>query len=399
MSGKRVSETRRDILRQVYHSNLDGVEAGPARRDPRPSPRQGRRLRYLRVLFVLPLLLLWGYSLDRNLAQHPSSPVHEQTGLLTDSVAELVESFRGAAGVASAPAGTIVGSHEPIEAPAPQARRAELSYLELTRAAPLPLAELFGLDVHTIVVDPGHGGRDPGASGPSGLAEKEVTLDVALRLRDQLRRSGRYRVLLTREQDESVSLRERVDFANAQGADLFVSLHLNALPVAEPTVVETYYFGAHSDEMAREVARAENRGSGYGLGEFRAMIEKLGDSLKYQESRRLARLIQGRLYRRLREENRDIVSWGVKSAPFVVLLGVDMPSVLAELTTLSNPREEQRLKRDAYREKIAATLAASIADYLNQVPDARGPLTGAHDNGNESGKKVKTEGETPTQEG
>ncbi len=359
-------------------------------------------MRYLGVLVALPLMVVWAHGLDGVPTGHPRDPGQEWAGLLAEGVAELVDSLRGEPGMVQHPAGTGAASHEPMGLPDPQALTHDgsgMSYLELARSAPLPLAELFGLDVHTIVIDPGHGGRDPGASGPSGLAEKEVTLDIALRLRDRLRQSGGYRVLLTRDQDESVPLRKRVDFANDNGADLFVSLHLNALPVKEPTVIETYYFGAHSDETALKLARAENRGSEYGLGEFRAMIEKLGDSLKYQESRRLARLIQRRLYRRLKTENREIVSWGVKSAPFVVLLGVDMPSVLAEITTLSNPREEQRLKRGTYREKIAAVLAASITDYLNQVPVARGPLTGAHHNGNESGKKVKTEVETPAQEG
>jgi N-acetylmuramoyl-L-alanine amidase len=253
------------------------------------------------------------------------------------------------------------------------------------------LAALFGLGVRTIVIDAGHGGRDPGAIGPAGLQEKEVTLDVATRLYHRLRAHSALRVLMTRTGDQSLSLKERVAFANARGADLFLSIHVNALPVEQPTVVETYYFGPQSDPAALRVAQVENRGSEYVMAEFREIIEKLDDSFKHQESRRLAKAIQGSLYRNIRHyHNAALVSWGIKSAPFIVLLGADMPSVLTEVTTLSNRREERRLKTESYRRQIASYLEQGLVEYLGMNRRQEGPTIGANTDGSNDPKEDQT---------
>ena len=264
-------------------------------------------------------------------------------------------------------------------------------YLEWVSDEQMSIAEVFGLGVRTIVIDPGHGGRDPGASGPTGLREKDVTLDVAKRLRYRLEKTTNYRILLTREDDRKVTLKERVRFANAQGADLFISLHVNYLPMEKHRVIETYYFGPQSDPEALRLAEMENRDSEYSMGDFRTTIEKIGNTFKYQESRQLATLIQKSLYGNIRRENLSMLSSGIKTAPFVVLLGVDMPSVLTEISTLSNRDEEKQLSKGAYRDRIARYLEQGIVEYLGSTPQNTGPILGANQNGVEKEDEVATE--------
>jgi N-acetylmuramoyl-L-alanine amidase len=226
------------------------------------------------------------------------------------------------------------------------------------------LASLFGLEVRTVVIDPGHGGRDPGARGPSGLAEKDVTLDIARQLKNRLERRPGFNVLMTRDSDSKVTLRQRVEFANSHAADVLVSIHVNYLPQEPPTIVETYYFGPQSDEAGLELARLENQGSEYSMGAFSKMINRIGDTFRHQESRTLAHAIQSSLYRNLRSHNKRIQNVGIKTAPFVVLLGAEMPSVLAEVTCISNREEERRLATPEYRKQIAAYLEEGITKYL-----------------------------------
>lgn len=264
-------------------------------------------------------------------------------------------------------------------------------YLAWVADEQVSIAELFGLGVRTIVIDPGHGGRDPGASGPTGLREKEVTLDVAKRLRDRLAENTGYRILLTREDDRKVTLKRRVRFANEHGADLFISLHVNYLPAEEHRVIETYYFGPQADPEALRLAEIENRDSEYSMGDFRTTIEKIGNTFKYQESRDLATLIQKSLYGNIKRENLDMISSGIKTAPFVVLLGVNMPSVLTEISTLSNRDEEKQLSTGKYRDKIARYLEQGIVEYLGSTPRNAGPILGANQNGVEEEDEIATE--------
>jgi N-acetylmuramoyl-L-alanine amidase len=232
----------------------------------------------------------------------------------------------------------------------------------------MPMADLFNLKVQTIVIDPGHGGIDPGATGQRGLKEKDVTLDIARRLRDKLAASGDYRVLLTREEDRKVFLKERVAFAKANHADLFISIHINSLPPGAESVnyLETYYFGPHTNQRSLELAEKENRESDYAIGDFRGVIARIGDTLKTQESRDLADSIHRHLFSDLKRINHDLHDAGSKTGPFMVLLGVDVPSVLVEVSCISNKAEETRLGRPEYRDSVADFLKSGIVEYLER---------------------------------
>ncbi|HTR45467.1 MAG TPA: N-acetylmuramoyl-L-alanine amidase, partial [Thermodesulfovibrionales bacterium] len=220
--------------------------------------------------------------------------------------------------------------------------------------------------VKTIMIDPGHGGSDPGTVGRMGTKEKDITLDIAKRLKERLGKYRSYRVLMTREDDTSVPLNKRVEMARSNHADLFISIHLNYLPAKPINIIETYYFGPSGDAKTRELAEKENAGSRYGLSDFRKMIEKLGETMKLQESKQLANAIQENLFVNIRKLDGSVRDFGVKRAPFVVLLGVDVPAVLAEVACLSNGKEERDLNTERYRESIANYLEAGILNYLNK---------------------------------
>ena len=247
----------------------------------------------------------------------------------------------------------------------------------------VPIANLFGLEVRTIVIDPGHGGRDPGAVGPTGLAEKDVTLDVAKRLQRRLERDYGYTILMTRDDDRKLSLHQRVDFTKEHDADLFISIHVNALPVDTLTTVETYYFSPEGDTKTRRVAARENKDSDYSYADLVNSFEKIGNTMKFQESKQLATSIQRTLYRNIRRINGDVTDWGVRSGPFVVLLGVEVPAVLAEISVISNKAEEAKLYTAEYREQLAAALVAGVVDYLKPPSEPREPTEYATDNGNQ----------------
>ncbi len=237
-------------------------------------------------------------------------------------------------------------------------------YHGLATARHVELRKVFGLGVKTIMIDPGHGGAALGAVGKGGTAEKSLNLDIARRLKAALERDTDYRILMTREDDREVSLKGRVDLANESKADLFISLHVNALPSKPIDIVETYYFGPTKDRQTLELAAEVNEGSDYSYSEYAEVIREIANQLKYQESRRLARLVQDSLYRSVRQRKPDVQDFGVKRAPFLVLLGVDMPGVLVEVACLSNTGAEERLKDPAYRETIAQSIRDGILRYL-----------------------------------
>jgi N-acetylmuramoyl-L-alanine amidase len=199
-----------------------------------------------------------------------------------------------------------------------------------------------------------------------GTMEKDITLDIARRLKAHLVQNGRTHVLMTREDDLFVPLHQRVALAREAKADLFISIHLNYLPRKPINIVETYYFGPSDDKKTLRLAEQENVGSEYGLSDFREIMEKMGKTMKLQESKEFAKSIQANLFLNSRKHSEDIQNHGVKRAPFVVLLGVDVPAVLAEVSCLSNREEEQELNSESHRENIATSLAAGIFDYLNK---------------------------------
>jgi N-acetylmuramoyl-L-alanine amidase len=241
---------------------------------------------------------------------------------------------------------------------------AELSAVADSRN--VTLSRMFGLKIKTIMIDAGHGGADSGTVGKMGTKEKDITLDIAKRLRQHLAAKGNYRILMTRENDSAVPLNKRVEMAKTSKADLFISVHLNYLPQKPINIIETYYFGPSTDANILSLAEKENAGLEYGLSDFRAIVEKLGKTMKLQESREFAESIQSNMVLNSRKQNSSIQDFGVKRAPFVVLLGVEVPSVLAEVSCLSNREEEKELQAEGHRENIARYLALGIFDYLNK---------------------------------
>jgi N-acetylmuramoyl-L-alanine amidase len=227
-------------------------------------------------------------------------------------------------------------------------------------------SRMLGLKIKTIMIDAGHGGTASGTIGKMGTMEKDITLDIAKRLKTHLIKSGRYHVLMTREDDSTVPLEKRVTLTHEAKADLFISIHLNYLPRKPTNIIETYYFGPSTDEKTLKLAQQENAGSEYGLSDFKEVMERLGKTLKLQESKEFAESIQANLFLNSRKHTEDIQNHGVKRAPFVVLLGVDVPAVLAEVSCLSNHEEERELNSESHRENIARYLAAGLFDYLNK---------------------------------
>lgn len=221
---------------------------------------------------------------------------------------------------------------------------------------------VFPLPVTRIVIDPGHGGEQEGTVAPLGGTEKEITLDIGLRLRALLEAEG-FQVAMTREGDVEVALDERARLANEAEGDVFVSIHVNSIPDRRTRGVETYVLGATDDPFLARLARSENQDSGYSLADLRELLDGLYADLRYEESRRLARAVQGELYGSLRRLNPEVRDWGIKAAPFIVLIHTRMPAILVEVACLSNREEARLLARESYRQYIALSLFAGIRSY------------------------------------
>ena len=200
------------------------------------------------------------------------------------------------------------------------------------------MARQLGLGVSRIVIDPGHGGHDPGAKG-KGVTEAELVLDVALRLEKLLQKAPGVEVILTRRTDEFVALQERTAIANREGADLFLSIHANASPNAQARGVETYFLNFANNLRAAAVAARENAASGQAMGALPDFVKAIALNNKLDESRDFATQVQRAMVERLRGANKRVKDLGVKQAPFVVLIGAAMPSVLAEISFVTNPQE------------------------------------------------------------
>jgi N-acetylmuramoyl-L-alanine amidase len=228
------------------------------------------------------------------------------------------------------------------------------------------------LAIKRIVIDPGHGG-EPGAISESGLMEKEITLDVALRLR-RLMEKEPYEVLLTRQTDQLVPLDKRVAFANENKGDLFVSIHVNWMEPKTLRALETYYVGPTDDPATLRLASIENKDSGYSLADYKKILEKIYVDARHDESRTLAKTIQAQLHHSLKPVNPALENRGVKTAPFVVLIGTQMPAILVEISALSNEEEVKLLTKEDYRENIALALVQGIKNYARHfnVPERKG---------------------------
>jgi N-acetylmuramoyl-L-alanine amidase len=234
-------------------------------------------------------------------------------------------------------------------------------------APPRPLARgVLPLVVKRVVIDPGHGGDQAGTVSRSGVAEKNITLDIGLRLR-RLMEETAIEVLMTRVGDRTVPLDERTAFANGHQADLFVSVHVNWLEARQLRPVETYYVGPADDPATVRLASRENRDAGYTLANYRQLLERVYIHARRDESQRLARAVHGELQRSLREVNPGLDDRGVKTAPFVVLAGTEMPAILVEVSCLSNDDEVKLLSSAAHRERIALALLKGIRTYAGAL--------------------------------
>ncbi len=228
------------------------------------------------------------------------------------------------------------------------------------------LTRELGLKINRIVIDPGHGGFDTGAKGPHGLLEKDLCLDVALRLGQMIEENiPGAEVVYTRKDDSYVPLEERTNIANSADADLFISIHANSSDASEVRGVETYYLSLATSKEAKELAIRENSLTQSSLHDLPDLVQKITRSEKNAESKQLAEEIQGMLSERLQMVSRHEKNRGVKQAPFIVLAGANMPAVLSEISFVSNASDETLLLEGGQRQRIAEGLFRGIAGYLD----------------------------------
>ena len=226
------------------------------------------------------------------------------------------------------------------------------------------LTRVLGLKIGKIVIDPGHGGHDTGTIGPNGLEEKDLVLDVSRRLGKLLQTRLGAEVIYTRKDDTFIPLETRTAIANEEGADLFVSVHANSSHDPDARGVETYYLNFTSSPDALEVAARENAVSEKSIHELQDLVKKIALKEKIDESQEFASDVQNSLHSGLAAKNPGERDRGVKKAPFIVLIGANMPSILAEISFVSNPGDERRLATSDYRQKIAESLYRGIAKYV-----------------------------------
>jgi N-acetylmuramoyl-L-alanine amidase len=227
------------------------------------------------------------------------------------------------------------------------------------------LIRALGLKIGRIVIDPGHGGHDTGTIGPHGLEEKDLVLEVGRRLGKMLETRLGAEVVYTRKDDTFVPLETRTAIANQERADLFISIHANSSRDPGARGVETYYLNFTSSPEALEVAARENAVSEKSIYELQDLVKKIALKDKIEESREFAGDVQQSLHSGLALKSPAIRNRGVKKAPFIVLIGANMPSILAEISFVSNPTDEHRLETAEYRRRIAESLYRGIAKYVN----------------------------------
>ncbi len=234
-----------------------------------------------------------------------------------------------------------------------------------TRDGQATLTRTLGLKIGRIVIDPGHGGHDTGTIGPTGLMEKDLCLDVALRLGKIIeQRLPGADVIYTRSDDTFVPLEERTSIANQAKADLFISIHANSSRDSGARGIETYYLNMKGSAEAMEVAARENATAQEGVHDLESLVKKIAQTEKIDESKEFAQDIQDSLAKRTQK---NVKNRGVRKAPFVVLIGADMPSILTEISFLSNPSDEKLLKQPEQRQRVAEGLFQGISSYLQNM--------------------------------
>lgn len=347
---------KRRLLRDLVNENLELKTGG----GPRPRPARRSRLRWsLKVAsLVAAPAAVFASSLVLSGAGSPEPGVPRV-------IAAAAPSLRAPSPSPTASAGPTVPLAAAVRSPAPVPAVLPDLTSRTVDAAVFPLA------VRRIVLDPGHGGTNSGTRTPGGLEEKFLTLDIARRVRETLEGAS-YEVLMTREDDESLTLEERAAFANGHRADIFVSIHVNWFEGVRESGIETYFLGPTDDPFLTRLAANENTDSGHTLAEMRELLERIYAGVRHDKSRHLAGEIHASLYGSLRRVNPKLRDRGVKTAPFLVLVDTEMPAVLAEVAALSSTAEAAMLEKPLYRDYIADSLAAGIIAYA-ESKDATPP--------------------------
>lgn len=285
----------------------------------------------------------------------------------------------------SQPISAVVSGKEPDDVPKSSAtRRTRRNKTETTAGAParaaVPTADgetslvrALGLKIGRIVIDAGHGGHDSGTLGVDGIEEKDVVLDVALRLGKLLHERLGAEIIYTRSDDTFIPLETRTAIANKAQADLFLSIHANSSRDESARGVETYYLNFTTQPDALEVAARENAVSDQSIHQLSDLVKKITLKDKIAESREFASDVQESLYGGLEKGNAGLKDRGVKKAPFVVLIGANMPSILAEISFVTNPRDAKELSRPEYRERVAESLYKGVARYEAGLSGAKLP--------------------------
>jgi N-acetylmuramoyl-L-alanine amidase len=246
---------------------------------------------------------------------------------------------------------------------------------ERTQDGETSLVRALGLRVNRVVIDAGHGGKDSGTLGAGGIQEKDVVLDVALRLGRLLHDRLGTEVIYTRSDDTFIPLETRTAIANKAQADLFLSIHANSSQDDSARGVETYYLNFTSDPSALDVAARENAVSGQSVHQLSDLVKKIALKDKIAESREFAADVENSLYSGLRKGNDGLRDRGVKKAPFVVLIGANMPSILTEISFVTNERDASELRQPEYRQRLAESLYAGVAQYEGGLAGPRTPAT------------------------
>ena len=263
----------------------------------------------------------------------------------------------------TAPPASIVSSPPRVALPSTPAARAALR----TSAGQTSLVRALGLKVSRVVIDAGHGGHDHGTEGPKGLLEKELVLDVAFRIGKLIEDRLGAEVIYIRTDDNFVPLEGRTALANEKKADLFLSIHANSSALPRIGGVETYYLNFTNSKESLDVASRENASSQKSIYELQDIIQKITAHEKSEESKEFAERVQASLHTFSARNLPGVKNRGIKKAPFVVLVGANMPSILAEIGFLSNPREEALLKKPEYRQKLADALFRGLQRYAESL--------------------------------
>lgn len=239
---------------------------------------------------------------------------------------------------------------------------------------PLPSLKLkpsmirqLGLGIRRVVIDAGHGGKDPGCIGKTGIQEKNIVLDVTKRLKKLLEENENFEVVMTRETDIFLDPENRTLIANQKQADLFISIHANASRNKKLSGVETFFLNFSQDPSVIATAARENATSSKNISQMKDIIEKIVQNTKIPESKELAQCIQNSLVRNFSQKHSNVRNLGVKGGPFWVLIGAEVPSVLVEISFLSNPAEEARLITEAYRQLAAHGIYEGIITYKSSL--------------------------------